>query len=132
MGQVKAWEGMPKPLCTHDFHFLTHPHRVLDPSRNRKRLSSLLHGWVVVSFPSPYSECVLGVAGVNGNEGAMILGFEEAFFTPMRNLGVLLHVFMHSSYFLQAGKLIFGLPMSGRRDPRILGVVEFILATLGP
>ena len=21
IGQVKSWEGMPKPLCTHDFHF---------------------------------------------------------------------------------------------------------------
>ena len=23
-GEVKAWEGMPKPLCTHAFHLLTH------------------------------------------------------------------------------------------------------------
>ena len=71
-------------------------------------MSSLLHGLAIVSFPSPYLECVLGVAGVNGKEGAMILGFEEVVFSPMRKLRVLLHVFLHFSYFLQAGKLVLG------------------------
>ena len=132
VGQVKAWEGMPKPLCTHDFHFLTHPHGVLAPSCTRKRLSSLLHGLAIVSLPSPYPGCVLGVSSVNGKEGATILGFEEAVFASVRKLGVLFHVFLHFSYFLQAGKLVFGLPATGRRDPWILGVVEFVLATLGP
>ena len=101
-------------------------------SCSRKRLSSLLHGLAVVSFPSPYSECDLGVAGVNGKEGTMILGFEEVVFSPVRKLGVLLYISLHFSYFLQAGKLFFGLPASGRRDPQILGVVEFVLAMLGP
>ena len=97
-----------------------------------KRLSSLLHGLVVVSFPSPYSNCALGVARANGKEGATIFGFEEAIFSPVRKLAVLLHIFLHFSYFLQVGKLVFGFLASGRRDPRIMGVFEFVLATLGP
>ena len=99
------------------------------PSHSRKRLSSLLHGLVVVSCPSPYSELILGVAGENGKEGAMILGFEDVVFAPVRKSRVLLHIFLYFSYFLQAGKLIFRFPGSGRRDPQILGVVEFVLAT---
>ena len=74
----------------------------------------------------------MGVARANEKEGATILGFEEAIFSPVRKLGVLLHVFLHFSYFLQTGKLVFGLPTSGRIYPRILDVVEFVLATLGP
>ena len=73
----------------------------------------------------------MGVVGVNGKEGAMILGFDETIFSPVRKLGVLLHIFMHFSYFLEAGKLVFGFPRSGRRDPQILGVVELVLAMLG-
>ena len=95
--------------------FLTNPGGFLAPSCNRKKLSSLLHGLVGISFPSPYSNYVLGVVGASGKEGAMILGFEEAVFSPVRKLGVLLHIFLHFSYFLQAGKLIFGFPASGRR-----------------
>ena len=41
---------------------------------------SFLHGLAAISFTSPYPECILGVAGANGKEGAMILGFEEAVF----------------------------------------------------
>ena len=68
---------------------------------------------------------------MNGEEGSTILGFEEAVFSPVRKLGVLLHIFLHFSYFLEAGKLVFGFPVSGRRDPRILGVVEFLFSMLG-
>ena len=41
VGQVNAWEGMPKPLCTHAFHFLTHSIHVesLASSRRRTELS---------------------------------------------------------------------------------------------
>ena len=107
---------MPKPLCTHDFHFSPPPHGVLAPSHSRKRLGSLLHGLVVILFSSPHLECILGVSGVNEKEGAMIFGFEEVVFSSMRKLGVILHVFLHFSYFLQAGKLVFGFPVIGRRD----------------
>ena len=55
--------------------FLTHPHGFLAPSRSTKRWSSLLHGLAIIYFDSPYSECILGVAGANGKEGATILGF---------------------------------------------------------
>ena len=110
MGRVKSWEGIPKPLCTDEFHFLTHPHGFLATSRSRKRLSSLLHGLAVFSFPSPYPECVLGVAGANGKEGPMNLGFEEAVFSPVSKLGVLLHVSVVYPFFSMAGKSFLGLP----------------------
>ena len=74
----------------------------------------------------------MGIAGANGKEGATILGFEEAAFSLVRKMGVRLHIFLHFFYFLQVGKLVFGLLVSGRRDPRNLGVVEFVLAMLGP
>ena len=71
-------------------------------------MSSLLHSLVAISFPSPYSECIMGVVGVNRKERAMILGFEEAVFSPVSKLGVLLHVSAVYTFLSMAEKSFLG------------------------
>ena len=41
-------------------------------------------------------------------------------------------ILLHFPIVFQAGNRFLAMPGSGRRDPRFLGVVEFVLATLGP
>ena len=47
-------------------------------------------------------------------------------------LGSLLGIFVVVFLITQLGKMFLGCTMSGRRDPLFLGVVEFVLAMLGP
>ena len=101
--------GMHAQAIMHPWiSFLTHPHGFLAPSRSTKRWSSLLHGLAIIYFDSPYSEYILGVSRVNGKEGAMILGFEEAIFSPVRNLGFLLHIFCIFLVFWKLGNSFLG------------------------
>lgn len=60
MGQVNAWEGMPKPLRTHAFHFLTHSIHVEALSSSSRRTELSPSRWDVVS-PFRHAQKLVGV-----------------------------------------------------------------------
>ena len=63
----------------------------------------------------------LGVVGVNGKEGATILGFEEVLFALVRKLGFILHVFSAFFLFYPSWETRFGVASEWEKRPTNFG-----------
>ena len=102
MGQVNAWEGMPKPLCTHAFHFLTHSIHVESLSSSRRRMDLSPSRLDVVSPFRHAQKLVWGFAEWMCNIRWMIQGFLRGVLSSSRHRSLLskyLHIFLLVLYF---------------------------------